>query len=163
MVRSVLSDKVNYPETRALDDDDRNLDAELYEVSIGGEERIIALGNPKFTFITENIVYYPVYMIEDDRVRDQIGVYEIMSSRQPEILDEDGDIDVERLGPLLLYSYVEEQLSKKHEKPQAKVDAPEPAKKEEEEEEKEDDEEEEEEEEEEGSRYGVVSIKSTRC
>lgn len=161
MVRSVLSDKVNYPETRALDDADRNLDAALYEVTVAGEERIIALGNPKFTFITENIVYYPVYIIENDRVRDQIGVYEIMSSRQPEILDEDGDIDVERLGPLLLYSYVEEQLSKK---PEEKVDVQDPTDEvnEEEKQEKEEaeDEEAEDEEGDEGQDMGMSPLKA---
>ena len=161
MVRSVLSDKVNYPETRALDDADRNLDAALYEVTVAGEERIIALGNPKFTFITENIVYYPVYIIENDRARDQIGVYEIMSSRQQEILDEDGDIDVERLGPLLLYSYVEEQLSKK---PEEKVDVQDPTDEvnEEEKQEKEEaeDEEAEDEEGDEGQDMGMSPLKA---
>ena len=36
----------------------------------------------------------------------QIGLYEIMKNKQVSVLDEDGDIDIERLGPLLLYSYV---------------------------------------------------------
>ena len=48
-----------------------------------------------------------VYVIKNDRVDAQIGVYEITSTEQPAVLDEDGDVDISKLGPLLLYSYVD--------------------------------------------------------
>jgi len=107
MVQSKLNTTVNYPEINTLDPEDKEHDADLYELIVKGVECIIALGLPKFAFIEKDIVYYPVYIIKDERVDAQIGVYEIMSTQQPAVLDEDGDVDISKLGPLLLYSYVD--------------------------------------------------------
>ena len=107
MVQSKLNNTVNYPEINTLDPEDKEHDADLYELNVKGVECIIALGLPKFSFIEKEIVYYPVYIIKDERVDAQIGVYEIMSAQQPAVLDEDGDVDISKLGPLLLYSYVD--------------------------------------------------------
>lgn len=107
MVQSKLNSTVNYPEINALDPEDKEHDADLYELNIKGVDCIIAIGLPKFAFIEKDIVYYPVYIIKDERVDAQIGVYEIMSQQQPAVLDADGDVDISKLGPLLLYSYVD--------------------------------------------------------
>ena len=107
MVQSKINSTVNYPEINTLDPEDKEHDADLYEMNVKGVECIIALGLPKFAFIEKEIVYYPVYIIKAERVDAQIGVYEITSTQQPAVLDEDGDVDINKLGPLLLYSYVD--------------------------------------------------------
>ena len=112
MVQSKIDKTVNYPETKDLNADDRDYDADLFEIFLFGDDRIIAVGQPQFLFIEKNIVYYPVYIIKDERVDSQIGVYEILSDQQPSILDEDGDLDISRMGDLLLYSFVTEKYIK---------------------------------------------------
>lgn len=107
MVQSKINSTVNYPEINTLDPEDKEHDAELYELNVKSVECIIALGLTKFAFIEKEIVYYPVYIIKNERVDAQIGVYEITSTQQPHVLDEDGDVDISKLGPLLLYSYVD--------------------------------------------------------
>lgn len=107
MVQSKINSTVNYPEINTLDLEDKEHDADLYEFNIKGVDCIIALGLPKFAFNEKDIVYYPVYIIKDERVYAQIGVYEITSTQQPAVLDEEGDVDISKLGPLLLYSYVD--------------------------------------------------------
>lgn len=107
MVKSKLNSTVNYPEINTLDPEDKEHDADLYEMIVKGVDCVIALGLPKFAFIEKVIVYYPVYIIKNERVDAQIGVYEITSTQQPDVLDEDGDVDISKLGPLLLYSYVD--------------------------------------------------------
>ena len=107
MVQSKINSTVNYPEINTLDPEDKEHDADLYEIDVNGVECIIAIGLPKFAFIDKDIVYYPVYIIKDERVDAQIGVYEITSTQQPAVLDEEGDVDISKLGPLLLYSYVD--------------------------------------------------------
>ena len=124
MVKSNLVKSVNYPEIKTLDEEDRNHDADMYELQVLGVDCIIALGLPKFAFIDKDIVYYPVYLIKNDRVDSQIGLYEIMKNRQVSVLDEDGDIDIERLGPLLLYSYVNPEYLKEQEDEPAAVVIP---------------------------------------
>ena len=97
MVQSKIDKTINYPETKQLNEEDKDYDADLFEISLFNEDRIIAVGQVKFTFIEKNVVYFPVYIIKNERVDSQIGVYEIFADRQPSILDEDGDIDIDKL------------------------------------------------------------------
>jgi predicted NAD-dependent protein-ADP-ribosyltransferase YbiA (DUF1768 family) len=46
-------------------------------------------------------------------VFNQIGIYEIYSHKLPNILDEDGDIDLDELGDPLLYSFVDKKYLEK--------------------------------------------------
>ena len=106
MAQSKLDPNIYYPELRKLDEEDKDMDASLFQIEIDDQDVIIALGEPKYTFIENNIVYFPVYNIKNDLVEGQIGIYEIMSDKASFIYDDDGDIDVAELGPILLYSFV---------------------------------------------------------
>ena len=64
MVRSILDETINYPELRKLDDKDRDFDASVYESFILGHDVVIALGQPRYAFIENSIVYYPVYLVK---------------------------------------------------------------------------------------------------
>ena len=101
MVKSILDPSINYPEIRKLNSEDIDYETSIYETNIFDKDIVIALGQEKFSFIDKNIIYFPVYIVKDDKVDTQIGVYEIMANRQPDILDDDGDIDVNELGDLL--------------------------------------------------------------
>ena len=90
MVHSILNPNINYPEIKTLDPDDKSFDATLYEINVLGEDIIIALGQSKYTFIEDHIIYFPIYLVKDDKVSVQIGVYEIMSDQLPNIVDDDG-------------------------------------------------------------------------
>lgn len=106
MVKSRLNATINYTELKELNDEDKNYDADLYEISLFSVVCVIAIGLPKFDFIDKEIIYYPVYIIKDDKVDSQIGLYELLSHNQPSSLDDDGGLDIEKIGPILLYSYV---------------------------------------------------------
>lgn len=112
MVKSRLDPDIQYVENKKLDPEDKNMDAELYETEIMGKSVIIALGHVKNTYIEKNILVFPVYLIKDDKVSMQIGLYEILAERQTEIYDEDDDIDVSKLGDILLYSFVTKEIIK---------------------------------------------------
>ena len=144
MVKSILDNTINYPEIKKLDKDDLEFDATVYEIEILGITQEIALGQGKYSFIQKNIIYYPIYLVVKDKVDSQIGLYEILADREPNILDEDGDIDIGRLNEPLFYNYFIEDFIEKSS--QKKISDEE--KKRENEEEKTDEEEGEEEEEE---------------
>ena len=108
MVQSIIVPGVNYPEKRKLDPDDVDLDAAVYEMTIQGKRVEVAVGQAKMTFIDQNVVYFPVYLIRGDKVVLQLGVFEIFSNKQMDVVDADGDADVSLLGEPLLYSYVTE-------------------------------------------------------
>ena len=110
MVNSILNPKINYPELKKLDPDDVSFDASMYEIMVLGQDIIIALGQAKYAFIDDNIIYFPIYLVENDKVSKQIGVYEIMSEQLPNVVDEDGDIELTEIDEPLLYKFVTTEL-----------------------------------------------------
>lgn len=113
MVKSLLDTTINFPEIKRLDSEDANYDATLYEISLLTSDITIALGQAKYAFVEKNVVYYPIYLVKNDKVSSQIGVYEVFADKVPNILDSDGDVDLELLGEPLIYSYVNDALLNK--------------------------------------------------
>ena len=116
MVRSRLDPSVNYTELKSIDPSDSketNYKAPLYEATVLGVNTIISIGQIKNTFIDKNIVYYPIYLIKNNKVISQIGVYEIFEENVPSILDDEGDINIEKTPPPLIYSFVTKSLIQK--------------------------------------------------
>ena len=106
MVKSVLDNTINYPELRALDNEDEDYDAAVYDANILKKSVVIAVGQPRYAFIEKNIVYYPIYLIGKEKVVSQIGVYEILADKIVNVLDDDGDVSIKELGRPLLYSFI---------------------------------------------------------
>ena len=78
-------------------------------------ESTIILGKQKNKFLDKNVIYFPIYLVKDTEQTDtpQIGVVETRYSDLPNLLDEDGDIEIEGLGAPLLYNFVDEAFLKK--------------------------------------------------
>jgi hypothetical protein len=106
MVKSKIDSSITYIEYKQIDPDDKNYDATLYETILLGVNVLIAIGKPKYTFISKNIEYYPIYLIKNDKVEMQIGIYEVLSNQITTMLDDEGDIDLNKFNPPLLFAYV---------------------------------------------------------
>ena len=105
MVRSKLNPDINYQEYKQLEQDDADYDATMYEVELLGKEVRIAIGRGKTD--KAGIIYYPMYLINtDDRVVKQIGVFELPADQASEFLDEDDDLNIDKLPHPLVYSFV---------------------------------------------------------
>ena len=116
MVRSRLDPSVNYTELKSIDPSDSketNYRAPLYEAVVMGINTIISIGQIKNTFIDKNIVYYPIYLIKNDKVVSQIGIYELFEETVASILDDEGDVSLEKTPPPLIYSFVTKSLIQK--------------------------------------------------
>jgi predicted NAD-dependent protein-ADP-ribosyltransferase YbiA (DUF1768 family) len=111
MVKSKLDDSIKYSESKKIDKDDINYNAMMYEIILNGHRIVIALGKPKYLYIDKNVEYYPIYLIKKNRVIYQIGVYELLSTTLPDLLDSEGDLNLEALYDPLLYSFVVENPS----------------------------------------------------
>ena len=105
MVRSKLNPDINYREYKQLERDDADYDATMYEIELLGKEVRIAIGRGKTD--KKDIIYYPMYLINtDDRVTKQIGAFEIRADQASEVLDDDDDMDIDKLPYPLIYSFV---------------------------------------------------------
>ena len=92
MVNSKLNSDINYIENRGLDPEDSEFEAQPWEVNMLDEDITIALGNPKYKYTKQNIIYFPIYLIKESKVHTQIGVYEVIADQLPSLLDEDDDL-----------------------------------------------------------------------
>jgi len=92
-----------------LERDDADYDATMYEIELLGKEVRIAIGRGKTD--KEGIIYYPMYLINtDDRVVKQIGVFEIRAEQVSDVLDDEDDLDIDKLPHPLIYSFVTAEM-----------------------------------------------------
>ena len=122
MVLSRINNKITFQEDKFLEKEDKGFAASLYEIEINGNNIIIALGDIKYKFIDDGVLYAPIYLIIDDKVSMQIGVYEFESENLMDLLDEDGDLDIEKLNDPLLYKFATDEFLKNKEAETKKED-----------------------------------------
>jgi predicted NAD-dependent protein-ADP-ribosyltransferase YbiA (DUF1768 family) len=113
MVLSKINNEVSYPEFKRVDSDDLKTEANLYQIEINGIDVIIAVGNSKNTFEDKNILFFPVYLVKSNNKVIQIGVYEIESTRYINYLDEDNNLNIEKLNDPLIYTFVTDSMLSK--------------------------------------------------
>ena len=128
MVKSILDTRIEYNETKVIDPDDEDYDANLYTTELYGQDIIFALGKPKYTYLDNNLVFYPIYLVEEEKFKMQIGLYEIWANTQDDILDSENDIDLNKFDKPLLYAFTYKEIHKQSlsEKKQKKELAPVP-------------------------------------
>ena len=114
MVLSKLSENVSYVEEKEISENDKGRNVSLFKISLYEVPIVIALGDVKYDFVKENILFCPVYIIvdESDKIY-QIGVYEFFRDDYDNVQDSDGDINISILDGPLLYSFVTESYIKK--------------------------------------------------
>ena len=110
MVKSLLDKTISYNEIRGIDPSDEDYDANLYETILFDKNIVFALGQPKYLYIENNIIYYPIYLVENDEIKTQIGLYEIIATNQENIMDSEGDIDLNKFDKPLLYDFAYEEI-----------------------------------------------------
>ena len=113
MVLSKLNKDISYPELKSVDPGDIKMEANLYQLEILDVDVIIAVGNSKNTFESENIMYFPVYLVKNNNKVIQIGVYEIKATDYITYLDDQNNLDVEKMNEPLIYSFVTSEMLKR--------------------------------------------------
>ena len=113
MVVSKINSSVSYPELKKVDTNDLKKEANLYQIQVDGIEIIIAVGNAKNTFESQNVLFFPIYLLKHNNKVIQIGLYEISASDYISYLDESNNPDVEKMGSPLIYHFVNKDMLKK--------------------------------------------------
>ena len=88
MVASKLDPTVEYPEIKKLSSVDQGFDASLYEVELYPSiDAVLAVGNINHLHKDKGIYFMSVYLVVNDSLGDQIGIYECLASNYTNLLD----------------------------------------------------------------------------
>lgn len=102
---SQINPEVVYRETRTIEDEDIGHTTQVYELLLeNGPIISVVLGKPKYTYSHKSIVYFPIYAVHGSKVRSQIGVFEVESSKLLKIYSQ-SEVDVEQLNRPVFYSF----------------------------------------------------------
>ncbi len=109
MLKSRIHPQVEYESKRMVHPEDCRVELSVYELNGFDKDFLVALGKPKYNFASKGVHYVPIYFVPSNTKNDkvQIGVYEYEKDRSLEILDTDGDIDIDQLVPIF-YPFAEE-------------------------------------------------------
>jgi predicted NAD-dependent protein-ADP-ribosyltransferase YbiA (DUF1768 family) len=110
MVKSIINDNINYHEYSHLEKEDFNYNTPLYNLKILGITVIIGVGQLNYRYSKRyGVVYVPIYLFNANyEFVKQIGLYE-MSSNEIK-MDQSGDIEINKLKPLLYSTFVNTTL-----------------------------------------------------
>lgn len=107
MVKSILDKRLEYKEEYTIENDDKGSEMSSYYYNLNDKEVEILLGNKRTQYSdSKNIVYMPIYLINDDKVDKKIGIFEIKANELIQSIDNDGDIILEN-GNILLFSNID--------------------------------------------------------
>jgi len=66
MVLSKINDEISYQELKAIDENDKGRDVSMFQINLFKIPVVIALGDIKYTFVEQNVLFSPVYLVVDD-------------------------------------------------------------------------------------------------
>ena len=108
MVLSQINDTITYPEIKNIDENDKGKEVTMFQINLLGVEVVVAIGDVKYDFTKDGILFVPVYLIVDEKEKIyQIGVYEFENEQYETLLDSDGDINISKIDGPLLYTFVD--------------------------------------------------------
>ena len=110
MVQSRLNNEINYEEKKGIDKSDKGKETKTYVVDIDALniKALIGIGTDNTKYIEKSIIYFPIYLVLKSKnkseggesVFEKIGVFEIPSNNLVNIVDDQGELDLERLEDL---------------------------------------------------------------
>jgi hypothetical protein len=112
-----MNRSIYYDETRKLEEEDMGYESPLYKISLYDKPFLISIGRERKLINEEkkHHYYFPVYLMNQNKVQTQIGVFEYESNIETQTdrlrpyLDENGDVDLNTLDELILYGYATEE------------------------------------------------------
>lgn len=109
MIQSRINTQVQYKEKRTIDAEDIGHESAVYSLESFEQPVVVVLGKANYIYIARGIVFYPLYIVDKDTVRSQIGVVEVVKKDALKVLDEDGDVILSKTEPPLFYSFVTQE------------------------------------------------------
>jgi predicted NAD-dependent protein-ADP-ribosyltransferase YbiA (DUF1768 family) len=102
-----------YEENRNLEEEDVGYDSPIYTITLYDKHFLLSVGKERKLVTKKNCYYFPVYLMNKTQVQSQIGALEFESKKESKedrlkpYLDSSGDLDLNRLGDIIFYSFAD--------------------------------------------------------
>lgn len=146
-IKSKLLDSIQYEERKTIEDVDKGMSVLVYDFILFDKDVELTVGKRKYKGTGDKMVaYFPIYLVSGDKVKAQIGVFELFPKYEldPAYMDENGDLNLDDIDllddknlKLNLYGFVNKRFLNKYEKEESKESKDDESEKEESKDEKE--------------------------
>lgn len=114
MVLSIIDNSIQYPESKNIDPDDIDHEAFVYYGEILNNPVNFVLGKPKFDYVENNIIYFYIYLVNNENIHSKIGLYEVNDNDYNTLIDSDGNISELYLETPLLFNFANNIILKEY-------------------------------------------------
>lgn len=114
MVLSIIDNSIQYPESKNIDPDDIDHEAFVYYGEILNNPVNFVLGKPKFDYVENNIIYFYIYLVNNENIHSKIGLYEVNDNDYNSLIDSDGNISEFYLETPLLFNFANNIILKEY-------------------------------------------------
>jgi len=108
-----MNKNMYYEENRNLEDEDIGYESPIYNITIFDKHFLLTIGKERKLLTKKNCYYLPVYLMNQHQVQCQIGAFEYETTKETQeerlksFRDSSGDIDLNRLGDIIFYSFAD--------------------------------------------------------
>lgn len=108
-----MNKNMYYEENRNLEEEDIGYDSPIYTATIYDKHFLLTVGKERKLVTKKNHYYFPVYLMNMNVVQSQVGAFEYTSNNEKKddrikpYLDSFGDLDLNRLGDIIFYSFAD--------------------------------------------------------
>ena len=115
MITSNIDSKVEYAIINNIDKSDLNHEAYVYNAKIYNKHIKFVLGTPRFDFLSNNIMYFNIYLANNGSVISKIGIYETNNTDYAALLDSNGDIDLNKMSEPIIFPFAKPLIMNNYE------------------------------------------------
>ena len=108
-----MNENMYYEQNRNLEEEDIGHDSSIYRATIYDKHFLLTVGKERKLVTKKNHYYFPVYLMNKNFVQLQVGAFEYESTKEKKddrikpYLDSFGDLDLNRLGDIIFYSFAD--------------------------------------------------------
>ena len=115
MITSNIDSKVEYAIINNIDKSDLNHEAFVYNAKIYNKHIKFVLGTPRFEFLSNNIMYFNIYLANNGSVVSKIGIYETNNTDYASLLDSNGDVDLNKMSEPIIFPFAKPLIMNNYE------------------------------------------------
>ena len=115
MITSNIDSKVQYAIINNIDKSDLNHEAYVYNAKIYNKHIKFVLGTPRFEFLSNNIMYFNIYLANNGSVVSKIGIYETNNTDYASLLDSNGDVDLNKMSEPIIFPFAKPLIMNNYE------------------------------------------------